>query len=108
MMTLPDIQAALERVSYKPGWRFHVAEHPREGLLIRIEADVPDSASDGSLTLGINSWLPPMYDETQLVSWLRWRICRVELHEAAEFLRVDGRVLDDPHSGACPWLEAAA
>lgn len=108
MMSLAEIQAVLDRVSYKPGWRFYVAEHPREGRLLRIEADVPDSATSDSLTLGINSWLPPMADEAQLVSWLQWRIGRIELHEAAEFLRVDGRVLDDPHSGACPWQEAAA
>lgn len=108
MMSLPEIQAILDRVTYKRGWRFHVAHHPREGLLVRIEAAVTDSATGKSLTLGVNSWLPPVDDEAQLVSWLQWRIRRIELHEAAEFLRLDCRVLDDPHSGACPWLEAAA
>ena len=106
-MTTDEIREALTRFSYKPGWTFQVADHPREGQLLRIEAQVPDSYTAGkTITLGINSWLPPLSGPSALWRYLRWRITRIEIHELCEFLKVDGCVLDDPHAEEDPWERA--
>jgi hypothetical protein len=106
MLTLPQIQHEIARITYKPGWTFHLADHPREGALLRIQAQVPDSTSTQPVTLGINTWLPPIPTREYLHQWVRWRLTRIELHELAEFLKADDRVLDDPHADTCPWTQA--
>lgn len=103
MLTLAEIQDILADYSYKPGWTFQAGEHPREGHMVRIEASVPDSSGEADIVLGINSWLPPIPDSEYLYEWVRWRLTRIELHELAEFLKIGGNVIDDPHRTDCPW-----
>lgn len=104
-MKTEEIRRELERFTYKPGWTFQVGDHPREGQLLRIEGKMPDSYNeDEMIDLGISSWIPPLPAPVDFWSWLHWRIKRIELHELAEFFKVDGKVLDDPHSDDDPWL----
>jgi hypothetical protein len=42
--------------------------------------------------------LPPMRDDAALLDWLLWRCCRIECHEAREWLRLDGKPWSDPHA----------
>jgi hypothetical protein len=41
--------------------------------------------------------LPPMPSVEYLDVWLQWRLNRIEIHEAREHLRRDGKPVFDPH-----------
>ena len=98
-LTVPQLQAALERFTYKPGWKFAVYEGRWEGPHMQITATLPDAyAPDATVTVDVHSMLPPIPDEGALWVWLGWRLARIEVHEMREFLRVDGVVLFDPHA----------
>jgi hypothetical protein len=90
MLSTADINRELDRIAYNDQW---------EGQKIRIKAVVPDAYDpDRTVTLGIDSFLPPLQDEWDLRRWLMWRIQRIESHEMREFFfRLDGQILWDPH-----------
>lgn len=97
-MSTEEIRAEVARVSYRPGWTFTVEERGFEDPWLRIVAPVPNAYDPAqTIDLGIDSPLPPMADTDQLHSWLIWRICRIETHEAREFFKIDGFVQFDPH-----------
>lgn len=102
MMTLAEVQAALTDIQYRPGWTFTASEHPfGEGLMVRIVAPVPNAYRPNETTvLGVDSYLPPIRDVADLHRWLLWRLTRIEVHEAQEWLRIDGRPIFDPHAEA--------
>lgn len=99
-LTLAEIQAALNAVTYRPGWTFTAAEDPfGEGHTVRLEGPVPNAyRPDETVVLGINSYLPPIPDAAYLDRWLLWRLQRVEAHETREWLQRDGRPIFDPHT----------
>jgi hypothetical protein len=98
MLTTHEIQQHLRKLSYKENWTFSAYEGRYEGQHIVIRASVPDSYSDGTVVLDVHSMLPPMRDKRHLEEWLLWRLARIEVHEAREFLKRNGRVLFDPHA----------
>lgn len=99
MLTTAQIQAELDRVTYRDGWAFGVYEHDWDGLHLLITAPVPNAYQPSeTITLGIRSPLPPMPDATYLHRWLAWRLGRIESHEMREYLKVDGVALFDPHA----------
>lgn len=99
MLTLPDIQGALDRITYRPDWTFTAYEDQWEGPHLLIVAPVPNSyRPTETVDLGIRSPLPPMPDTEALHRWLAWRLGRVENHEMREWFKVDGRPLFDPHA----------
>lgn len=99
MLTLPEIQAELDRVTYRDGWTFTTYEDEWEGPHLLIIAPVPDAYQpEQTIDLGIRSPLPPMPDAGYLQRWLAWRLGRVENHEMREMLRVNGTVPFDPHA----------
>jgi hypothetical protein len=98
MMTTQQIQDLLCRVSYKPGWQFRVYDGRFEGQHFVITTQVPDAFNPGfDTTLDVHSALPPCRDEQAFLDWLLWRTARIEVHEAMEFLQVDGHPHVDPH-----------
>ena len=98
-LTVPDLQALLDVVTYKPGWRFELYDGRMEGPHVAIWTQVLDAYDPETTTvLDVHSMLPPMRSAEQFYDWLLWRICRIETHEAREFLRVAGAVYDDPHA----------
>lgn len=98
MLTTGQVEAALERVTYKPGWTFRVYDGAWEGQHLVIRTAAPDAYQPGQTTdLDIHSPLPPMPDEAHLHAWLMWRLARIEVHEMREFYRVDGQPVSDPH-----------
>ncbi len=98
-LTTAQIAAELEKVSYKPGFRFTVYDGTWEGQHMVITTSVPDAYKPGEMTvLDVHSMLPPMRDREALWEWLAWRLGRIEIHEMREFLRVDGRPVFDPHA----------
>lgn len=98
MLTVAEIRNYLGLLEYKPGWCFTAYEGAFEGPHIVIQAKMPNAYHpDEDIILDIHSPLPPMADVEQLHRWLVWRLCRIESHEAREWLRKDGRPLFDPH-----------
>jgi hypothetical protein len=101
-LTLHQIQSALSRVTYRPGWTITAHPHPFEGAQLRIVArGVPDSTNPAaSIDLGIDDWIPPLPDLDALWRFLAWRLGRIEQHEMREWLRVDSRPVFNPHPEA--------
>lgn len=98
-LSTAEIQAELERVSYKPGWTFTCYDGRWEGQHLAITVEVPDATRPGrTVTLDVHSSLPPIPDVPYLHTWLAWRLGRIENHEMREFLRVDGKAAFDPHA----------
>lgn len=99
MLTVGQIEALLERVTYRPGWQLTVYEDPWEGPHLRIVATMPNAyRPDETVDVGINSAIPPMPDADAFLLWLQARLIRVESHESREFLHLDGRPVFDPHA----------
>lgn len=98
VLTVAEMAAHLERLTYRPGWTFEVYEGRYEGPHLVIRADVPNAYQpDQTTMLDIHSMLPPMRDVGQFEEWLLWRLQRIEVHEACEWFRRDGRPVVDPH-----------
>lgn len=98
-LTTAQLQDTLDRITYKPGWEFAIYDGRHEGQHVVIVTVVPDAYNpDKTVTLDVHSMLPPMFTEHQFFEWVAWRLRRIEIHEAREFLCVDGRVYDDPHA----------
>jgi hypothetical protein len=103
MLTTSEIQAHLERLTYKPGWSIKAYDGRWEGQHVVITTVVDDAYKPGETqTLDVHSMLPPMADTDHLEQWLAWRLGRLELHEMREFLRRDGKPIYNPHA---PYAE---
>jgi hypothetical protein len=98
MLTTPQVQAVLDRVTYKDGWSLEVYDGRFEGQHVVITTVVADAYDQTkTVTLDVHSSLPPMRDEQAVLEWLAWRLGRLEIHEMLEFLRLDGSCWVDPH-----------
>ena len=91
----PDaLEALVDRLYYKPGWNFHLADADRgqgsKGLTLAITVSTPDSY-DLAKTIRVCHYMivpAAAFDER---SWQRWvfeQILLVERHEACEFFRI--------------------
>lgn len=41
--------------------------------------------------------MPPVFTEEEFLTFLLWRCTKIEVHEAMEWLQVDGKPFRDPH-----------
>jgi len=95
----------LRRVSYKPSWEFLVARVPGPGLVMQFAVVVsytaPDSRGKGEPVTVTGRYLVPerIGSAEAFWDWLRDEvIADAERHETDEFLRLDGRIVNDPHA----------
>jgi hypothetical protein len=99
MLSTTEIQAELQRITYREGWTFTAYDGRWEGQHLTIRADLPDAYNPGhTVTVQVESALPPIPDVDYLLIWLAWRLGRVENHEMREHLRVDGAPVYNPHA----------
>lgn len=99
MLTTPELQAIVGRVTYKAGWIIEVYDGHFEGQHLVVAAQVIDAYDPTHLvTLDVHSMLPPMRDEQQFMDHLAWRLGRIEIHEMREWLKLDGVPPFDPHA----------
>lgn len=98
-MTLSEANAILNRLSYKPKWKFELRSEGLSSTII-VKAWVRNSLpphSDGYVYH--TSGFPPINDmsEDRLVSLVRDYVRRAELHEIDEYFKLDGKLINDPH-----------
>lgn len=101
MLSIEQAQAMAGRVSYKQGWTFDIYQGRHEGVHCTISAALPDAYDQGqTLTIHVETFLSPndMADADALITWMLYRASRIEVHEAREFLRLDGTPWSDPHA----------
>lgn len=99
-LRLPELEEIFAKVTYKPGWNFEVRPTDFEGAHLHIWATIEDAYHPGRQnTLHIESPLPPMRDEDEVLHWLLWRLERIEIHELREWLCYNGQRRWDPHDG---------
>jgi hypothetical protein len=101
MLDVADVQAILNRTTYRRGesWRF-TADRVGSEMRVRLCATVRDARRPGFMVdLGMDAWPPAdaLTDERSFVVWLLGRLVEHEVHEAREWLRVDGDRVSDPH-----------
>ena len=98
-MTYSELEAATQKIEYRPGWQISVFQDPHEGPKLRVVATVIDGYHpDQTTDLGINSRIPDIIEnEDQFYRWILWRLLEIEAHECREYFRVDGRLYRDPH-----------
>ncbi len=96
-------QPFLDRVTYKPNFRFiHWYQQERDWHYVRIEMDVPNtySAEHEIIQIQTSQQVPAFYlikeDAAKLI--LRRMIHDLEMHEADEWLLIDGVREWDPHA----------
>lgn len=109
--TRADMEAILTRVGYRPGWTFIITaidspddpalQQVRQAkLCLKIDGPVVDAYDHSKTTrIGIRNAIPPhIGTEEQFMKWLTFCLQRIEIHEQREFLQLDGKPFDSPHS----------
>lgn len=91
------IEDILRRVTYRPGWTFRVLE----GRTLLIDARVIDTDDHSrNILVTFTVGLPDPRLMAATIDWQRWlfeQLREVEDHERAEFFKVNGQKVYDPH-----------
>lgn len=104
----PKVLAELvERLEYRPNWRFRLAHHDRGqdsiGLTLIIVTQGYDSYNPGDgETYRVQHFMPvppAAYNEQSWRRWLLEQCLLVERHECCEFFKIDGKRPYAPHHG---------
>jgi hypothetical protein len=97
VLTVDELRGAVARRSYKAGWELAVLADPFGGPVFLVVIKVEHAYRPGELiSVRISSPMPPIPDESHLDQWVMWRLSQIELHEARESYRCDGRVVFQP------------
>jgi len=97
----------VERLSYRPGWTFHLSDIDRgqgsEGLTLDIVTEGYNSYHpERGETYRVHHYMPvppANFDERSWRRWLFEQLLLVERHEACEFFKLDGERPYAPHHG---------
>jgi hypothetical protein len=99
MIEVCELRAALNEVTYRPGWQLLVHEPAHQGPYLSVLVTTADAANPGqTVPLRIHSPIPPMASEGAFYDWLLWRLRVIETHECLEWFRVAGDCWIDPHA----------
>lgn len=100
MLTVEQMRAILDGLTYRPGWTMSIEENEHEGPYLRVVGETKNTYNENEdIDLGINTYLSPndRRGEDAFLDFLVWRLVRIESHEAREWLRRDGVAIADPH-----------
>ena len=100
-MTPAEARAILTRITYKHGRRFSMKEHGMHWLLF-MHADLDDAVKPNeriSLHFSklINAYDLPLWKEYDLLQHVKRLCAYAEDHEIKEWLKLDGKCIDEPH-----------
>ena len=104
-MTPAEARAILARITYKPGRSFRLVGE----LSVVMEADLADATRPAcNINLSFIKPIPPhdiaLWNEYDLLQHVKRLCAYAEEHEIKEWLKIDGKCIDDPH----PELKLAA
>lgn len=95
----------LGRVTYRPGMRLEVHQDVMHGALTLVTTRMVENTYQPGQMIRVNTMDPipgflVAHDgmEDHFYRWLRETIHRIEMHEADEFLRIDGVMRWNPHA----------
>jgi hypothetical protein len=99
MLDKTQLENALAKVTYMPGWSLSIVEPDSiQGVMLFIHGYVPNAYDDnGEVELRIFTPIPTMFSELGFYTWVMSRLKAVVLHELCEWFRVDGKLFIDPH-----------
>lgn len=108
MSDLDLLRAELARYTYRPGWEMSIETRPTDGWPeLRIQFTAIDSRDPSrwiliptgqTIPVDLRYPGPPSWRK-DFGRWLRAALTRIEEHEAREWFRRDGVLVDDPHAG---------
>jgi hypothetical protein len=105
-LTYEQLADCITRAEYKPDWTISVFNDPYEGPCLYLTADVVDGYDHTkTVPLRIRSNIPHCTTPGDFYRWLQWRLIQVEIHEAREYVHVDGEPWSDPHDVIEPYRE---
>lgn len=97
-LQMDEMRAALSEVTFMDTWEFELYLGTHEGVVLRITAMVPNAYNPAQLQeLDIRTYVPPMDTVSQFLHWVLWRVERIMVHEAREWLKYKQRPICDPH-----------
>ncbi len=103
-MAVRNVQAQLDRVRYKHGWKFS-ADGDCNAIIITAQFNAPDADGKAPGLLPVRQIRLIDYRDDISPSRVNQEVyCLIrslELHEIDEWLRVDGKHLHNPHPA--PW-----
>lgn len=104
---LQRMRDELDKYTYKPGWDLEILTPAYSGYetgILAIEYTADDSREEGrKIRVGSKHTIPEYIADLlpdhpdQFGHWLAEMILAVERHEAQEWLRYQGEIVDDPH-----------
>ena len=98
------IRALVDRIEYKPNYGYRVHDMPPFGALIQVVATVVDARRPGvrNSFFGHQAFVEYRLAEEQVYREVFELTLRWERHECAEYFKVDGQVIYDPHKQGSP------
>ena len=97
-------ESVVPRLGYKPGWRFKVGGPGGRSLCVYVDA--PDSLNPTRrrITQHVQPIPDDLTDEQAFLRWVLATLHKIERHETAEFLQLDGtRPFFPHHNGGDPY-----
>lgn len=100
-LSFVELQATVARVSYSPEWSFTATS----AYGIRAHTSAWDSRHPGSTVLIsiMYDMSGPFYSVAHVIKAVKRIIEAIHDHERDEWLRIDGRRVDEPHPPGCAF-----
>lgn len=112
MMTLDDVNEIIAGLTYKPDWMIDL-EHRWGAVSLVLRMKVEDSRNPGETVKVRGGRTLDLYRlrtmaPDRFLDWVFTEIMAMERHEAREWFRFHGELVDDPHAGEREQTEASA
>jgi hypothetical protein len=102
-MTLQEARNLLNRITYKPGWKFALSGYDygnKTYLEIEITTICAVTGKHDCLLRNLTCLDLSSFDNEEFINKLRYFVLLTETHELDEWLKIDGFAINDPHDAA--------
>ena len=97
-----ELEEIVDELNYRPGWRFslvHIEDREHDpaklssGLTLEVLSDTMDTYNPEQRRPILHYFpVPPAtYNRESWLEWIRDRLIEIEVHEACEYMQVDGK-----------------